>query len=221
MKSIKELSNELGVSERTVRRYMDKLKVKVVKQRNKLQFDEEAQYILTKAIKNNLEKNFDNNDNVDNCDIDNIDYKNDEIQPNREPNNDNVDNIDNIDNDNCESVALQNSAECIAFWERENELKQQIEELKQDKQQLAEQLIVKDRQIESLQLQTEQLTKSLQQQAVALENTTLALTAAQALHAGTMQEQLVDKSVQSNIVQTEPDLIKKKKGIFAKIFGKD
>ena len=221
MKSIKELSNELGVSERTVRRYMDKLKVKVVKQRNKLQFDEEAQYILTKAIKNNLEKNFDNNDNIDNCDIDNYDYKNNEIQPNQELSNDNVDNIDNIDNDNCESVALHNSAECIAFVERENELKQQIEELKQDKQQLAEQLIVKDRQIESLQLQTEQLTKSLQQQAVALENTTLALTAAQALHAGTIQQQLTDNSSLSDVAQTESELIKKRKGIFSKLFRKN
>lgn len=216
MKSIKELSNELGVSERTVRRYMDKLKVKVVKQRNKLQFDEEAQYILTKAIKNNLEKNFDNNDNIDNCDIDNIDYKNNEIQPNRELSNDNVDNIDNIENDNCESVALHNSAECIAFVERENELKQQIEELKQDKQQLAEQLIVKDRQIESLQLQTEQLTKSLQQQAVALENTTLALTAAQALHAGTIQQQLTDKSSVSE-ADTEQAT---KSGFFQRLFRK-
>lgn len=216
MKSIKELSNELGVSERTVRRYMDKLKVKVVKQRNKLQFDEEAQYILTKAIKNNLEKNFDNNDNMDNCDIDNIDYKNNEIQPNRELSNDNMDNIDNIDNDNCESVALHSSAECIAFVDRENELKQQIEELKQDKQQLAEQLIVKDRQIESLQLQTEQLTKSLQQQAVALENTTLALTAAQALHAGTIQQQLTDKSSVSE-ADTEQAT---KSGFFQRLFRK-
>ena len=49
---------------------------------------------------------------------------------------------------------------------------------------LKEQLLAKDRQIEALQGQNTQLT-------TALENTTASLQAAQALHAGTLQQQLI------------------------------
>lgn len=50
---------------------------------------------------------------------------------------------------------------------------------------LKEQLTAKDRQIDSLQLQITQLT-------TALENTTAGLRDAQALHAGTLQQQLLE-----------------------------
>ena len=57
---------------------------------------------------------------------------------------------------------------------------------------LQEQLQVKDQQIEQLQDQISQLT-------IALENTTSSLKAAQALHAGTIQQQIEYKDKRSGI----------------------
>lgn len=81
---------------------------------------------------------------------------------------------------------------------------------------LTEQLAQKDSQINALtsalatsQEQIKALTDSLQA-------TTTALTAAQALHAGTMQERLTE---QSESVEPEVPTTKKKKGILKKIFG--
>lgn len=83
---------------------------------------------------------------------------------------------------------------------------------------LTEQLSQKDSQINSL---TSALATS-QEQIKALTNslqaTTTALTAAQALHAGTLQERLTEQSdnVEPEVSQTTT---KKKKGILKKIFG--
>ena len=81
---------------------------------------------------------------------------------------------------------------------------------------LTEQLAQKDSQINALtsalatsQEQIKSLTDSLQA-------TTTALTAAQALHAGTLQERLTE---QSNDVEPEVPTTKKRKGILKKIFG--
>lgn len=81
---------------------------------------------------------------------------------------------------------------------------------------LSEQLSQKDSQINALtsalatsQEQIKALTDSLQA-------TTTALTAAQALHAGTMQERLTE---QSDDVEPEVPTHKKKKGILKKFFG--
>ncbi len=75
------------------------------------------------------------------------------------------------------------------------------------------QLTVKDEQIRGQQAQIEQLTKALQQQTAAAENTTAALTAAQALHAGTIQERL---TVAQD--QTEEDPVRSKRSLFSKLF---
>ena len=78
---------------------------------------------------------------------------------------------------------------------------------------LQEQLNVKDEQIRGQQAQIEQLTKALQQQTAAAENTTAALTAAQALHAGTIQERL---TVAQD--QTEEDPVRSKRSLFSRLF---
>ena len=72
---------------------------------------------------------------------------------------------------------------------------------------LQEQLKVKDSQIEAQQTQIAQLTEALQ-------NTTNSLTAAQALHAGSLK-QLMDGS-ESTADKDEPE----KKGLFRRMFGK-
>ena len=87
---------------------------------------------------------------------------------------------------------------------------------------LDRQLAVKDNQIQMLQEQI----KLLQQQLIAkdnqigqitaaMENLTTALSAEQALHAGTIQKQLADHSVKE---EPEPEQPKQKQGLFSRLF---
>ena len=89
---------------------------------------------------------------------------------------------------------------------------------------LDRQLAVKDNQIQMLQEQI----KLLQQQLIAkdnqigqitaaMENLTTALSAEQALHAGTIQKQLADHSAKEE-PETEPP--KQKQGLFSRLFGR-
>ena len=78
---------------------------------------------------------------------------------------------------------------------------------------LNEQLSIKDHQIQILQEQISQLT-------TAMESMATALTAAQALHAGTIQKQLTQQNI--TIEEADPEESeqqKKKKGFFSRIFG--
>lgn len=89
---------------------------------------------------------------------------------------------------------------------------------------LDRQLAVKDNQIQMLQEQI----KLLQQQLIAkdnqigqitaaMENLTTALSAEQALHAGTIQKQLADHSVKE---EPETEQTKQKQGLFSRLFGR-
>ena len=89
---------------------------------------------------------------------------------------------------------------------------------------LDSQLAVKDNQIQMLQEQI----KLLQQQLIAkdnqigqitaaMENLTTALSAEQALHAGTIQKQLADHSVKEEPETEQP---KQKQGLFSRLFGR-
>lgn len=78
---------------------------------------------------------------------------------------------------------------------------------------LQEQLTVKDSQIAAQQEQIRTLTESL-------HDTTAALTAAQALHAGTIQQQLSDKQERSEIVSEDVPEQQEQKGFWARIFKK-
>ena len=77
---------------------------------------------------------------------------------------------------------------------------------------LNKQLAIKDHQIQILQEQIGQLT-------TAMESMATALTAAQALHAGTIQKQLTEHSdsMEQMPNQEQP---KQKKGIFSRLFGR-
>ena len=77
---------------------------------------------------------------------------------------------------------------------------------------LNKQLAIKDHQIQILQEQIGQLT-------TAMESMAVALTAAQALHAGTIQKQLTEHS---DSMEQMPDheQPKQKKGIFSRLFGR-
>ncbi len=93
---------------------------------------------------------------------------------------------------------------------------------------LNEQLSIKDDQIrtyqEQIRLLQEQIVskdKQIEQITAAMENITAALTASQALHAGTIQQQLTDQSnSKENSVPDDPEQPKQKQGFFSKFFGK-
>ena len=77
---------------------------------------------------------------------------------------------------------------------------------------LNKQLAIKDHQIKILQEQIGQLT-------TAMESMATALTAAQALHAGTIQKQLTEHS-DSMEQMPDQEQPKQKKGIFSRLFGR-
>ena len=90
------------------------------------------------------------------------------------------------------------------------------------------QLNIKDDQIrthqEQIRLLQEQIVskdKQIEQITVAMENITAALTASQALHAGTIQQQLTEQnSSRENTAPDDPEQPKQKQGFFSKFFGK-
>ena len=84
-------------------------------------------------------------------------------------------------------------------------------------QMLQEQLIEKDNQIKLLQQQLIAKDSQIGQITAAMESMATALTAEQALHAGTIQKQLAERSV---IEESEPEQPKQKKSIFSRLFGK-
>lgn len=90
-------------------------------------------------------------------------------------------------------------------------LQAQIDTLQQHNALLSQQLSTKDNQIAAQQDQIKQLTESL-------HDTTAALTAAQALHAGTIKQQLTDKQA-SHEGQAEPDS-EERQGFWQRIFKK-
>lgn len=90
-------------------------------------------------------------------------------------------------------------------------LQDQIDTLKQHNALLSEQLSQKDNQIAMQADQIKQLTESL-------HDTTAALTAAQALHAGTIQQQLTDKRASSEGVSDDVVEPEERQGFWQRIF---
>ena len=84
---------------------------------------------------------------------------------------------------------------------------------------LQEQLIAQSKHIQILQEQLFAKDNQIGQITVAMENMTTALTAAQALHAGTIQKQLTEYSVMEKS-SDEPEQPKQKQGLFSKLFGR-
>lgn len=118
----------------------------------------------------------------------------------------------------CENSGFQQSIdiqkENIEFLKEQLAIKD--EQLRAQQQQLS----IKDEQIKAQQQQLVTKDEQIGKLTVAMENTTAALTAAQALHAGTIQERLTvaqDRSEEETVIKNdEPH----KRGIFKRIFGK-
>ncbi len=115
------------------------------------------------------------------------------------------------------NIAQQDATDTAMAQAAITALQQQLEVLQQQLTVKDEQLITKDNQIAELQQQNTKLS-------TALENTTAALTAAQALHAGTIQQQLTtEQQPQSeHDFSADPDDSEEqsvpKKSLFARIF---
>ena len=84
---------------------------------------------------------------------------------------------------------------------------------------LQEQLTAQGKHIQLLQEQLLAKENQIGQITMAMENMTTALTAAQALHAGTIQKQLTEYSVMEKS-SGEPEQPKQKQGLFSRLFGR-
>lgn len=73
--------------------------------------------------------------------------------------------------------------------------------------------------IDTLQGQLEIKDKQIERQAITIENLSASLAAAQALHAGTIQQQLTEGDKQNNADEEQPVQQKKGKGFLSRLFG--
>ena len=97
-------------------------------------------------------------------------------------------------------------------------LEQQNAILQQQLSVLSKQLSVKDEQIKLLQEQLIAKDEQIGQITSAMESMATALSAEQALHAGTIQKQLTEHSLMDQ--PSDEEQSKRKQGIFSKLFGK-
>ena len=115
-----------------------------------------------------------------------------------------------------ESEKSQNANQDLRFQDQRMQLENQkalIEVLQKQLALLNEQLSIKDGQIKAYQEQIRILTDSL-------HDATAALTAEQALHAGTIQRQLAEQSDQGDVLSEDQVQPKQKQGLFSKFFRK-
>ena len=116
-----------------------------------------------------------------------------------------------------ESEKSQNANQDLRFQDQRMQFENQkalIEVLQKQLALLNEQLSIKDGQIKAYQEQIRILTDSL-------HDATAALTAEQALHAGTIQRQLAEQSDQGDVLSEDQVQPKQKQGFFARIFKKE
>ena len=113
-----------------------------------------------------------------------------------------------------EEKSLQANSKTLHGEEKSLQANQEMQKaiLQEQLSILNKQLAIKDHQIQILQEQIGQLT-------VTMESMATALTAAQALHAGTIQKQLTEHS-DSMEPMPDQEQPKQKKGIFSKLFGR-
>ena len=115
-----------------------------------------------------------------------------------------------------ESEKSQNANQDLRFQDQRMQLENQkalIEVLQRQLALLNEQLSIKDGQIKAYQEQIRILTDSL-------HDATAALSAEQALHAGTIQRQLAEQSGQVDVLSEDQTQPKTKQSFFSKFFGR-
>ena len=200
--SVKQLSEETGASKATIRRAVIKLNLQ--KKLHKIG----NRYMLTsiqaeqiKLFISNETESIDSNASIESDEIGSIvsiaSIESDEIGS-------------NVSNASIESDKTNQNL--LSILDRQLSVKDnQI-------QMLQEQLIEKDNQIKLLQEQLIAKDNQIGQITAAMESMATALTAEQALHAGTIQKQLAEHSVMEE--PNEPEQPKQKQSIFSRLFGK-
>ena len=176
-KTIKELSQELGISKQAVwqRIKRNPLLQKVFNEHSKTV---NGTVFVDKTIEELIKKTYPNQ-------LNNINF---------------IDVNENIDDNKLKKSSIDN-----------NKL---IETLQNAMKTLQEQLSIKDNQIEKL-------TSILKSSQIQIETLTNALTAAQALHAGTIKERLSTDQPDSTEEELEKEPEKEEKGFFSIIFKKN
>lgn len=201
MKSIKEFAEELEVSEKTVSRYIKRLKIKPKMKGTKHLIDEDAQQLIRQTIAD-ISGIVDGQSGQNKTDS--KDKQDNETQPQtahsqtykQTPEQDTVDIV--ADNKKANADSKKDNAESVELYKLRCEMLQNQVDLMQ-------------RQIDSLNNDKEQLYRQL-------DNLTNALTAAQAIHGMDKQQKLLEVDADAQ-EQGEPP--QKKKNFFSRMFGKD
>ena len=214
--SVKQLSEETGASKATIRRAVIKLNLQ--KKLHKIG----NRYMLTsiqaeqiKLFISNETESIDSNASIESDEIGSI-VSNASIES------DKIGSIvsnASIESDKIGSIVSNASIES----DKTNQnllsiLDRQLSVKDNQIQMLQEQLIEKDNQIKLLQEQLIAKDNQIGQITAAMESMATALTAEQALHAGTIQKQLAEHSVMEE--PNEPEQPKQKQSIFSRLFGK-
>ena len=190
--TIKQLADELGVSKTTINRAVVKLgwKDKIFKVGNRYIFSETQILQIKKEV---LESNQEQTE------------QSEQSQQSEQPQ---------------QSEQSQQSEQENTIWREQILILDKQLAIKDEQiRLLQEQLISQSKHIQLLQEQLLAKDNQIGQITEAMENMTTALTAAQALHAGTIQKQLTEYSVMEKS-SDEPKQPKQKQGLFSKLFGR-
>ena len=191
--TIKQLANELGVSKTTINKVISSLGVQntLHKVGNKYVLSE----IQILQIKNQIENQKLKIENQKSK-IENLEPKIENLEPK----------IENLEPKIENSESKIENQNLIFILEKQLAL-------------LNEQLAFKDEQIKDYRQQIKSYQEQILILTQSLHDATPALTAAQALHAGTIQKQLTEHS-ESIEQSSEPEQPKQKQGLFSKLFGR-
>lgn len=198
--TVKEIADKCGVSEQSIRAWCRRNNVAKVPQRQENKIAKPA-YLITDEVAERICVYYAVCDNLKNPE------KEETIETSkREPSE-----IPEISEtlETCKVPETSENSETVETTLL-SALQAQIDTLKQHNALLSEQLSVKDNQIAMQQEQIRTLTESLR-------DTTAALTAAQALHAGTIKQQLTDKQASCE-GQPEDVPQQERKGFFKRFF---
>lgn len=200
--TVKEIADKCGVSEQSIRAWCRRNNVAKVPQRQEKKVAKPA-YLITDevaericvyyAVYNNLKESEKEESNKTNGnEVSEVNEVSETLETSKVP----------------ETSESNETAETTLL----SALQAQIDTLKQHNALLSEQLSIKDGQIAAQQEQIRTLTESL-------HDTTAALTAAQALHAGTIQQQLTEQQASSEgVSEGEPE--QERQGFWQRIFKK-
>lgn len=201
--TVKEIADKCGVSEQSIRAWCRRNNVAKVPQRQENKVAKPA-YLITDEVAERICVYYAVCDNL----------KKSETEETTETNGNEVPEVSATSEISETSKAPEsNENNETAETTLLSALQAQIDTLKQHNALLSEQLSIKDGQIAAQQEQIRTLTESL-------HDTTAALTAAQALHAGTIQQQLTEQQASSESVSEDVPEPEEQRSFWRRLFRK-